>query len=85
MPDGYNHLLVRVRQDRRLCDQEESLYSYLQSRPCEGTYTIDVPGDKRIPRVGRKAWLSVRFGRVKIQRRGVSPQHATSLQFVNKN
>ncbi len=43
VPDGYNHLLVRVRQDRRLFDQEESLYAYLRSRPSEGTYTIDVP------------------------------------------
>ena len=68
VPDEYNHLLVRVRQDRRLFNQSQSLYSYLQSRPCEGTYTIEVPGDNRIPRVGRQAWLSVRFGRVKIRR-----------------
>ncbi len=33
-----------------------------------GTYTIDVPGDNRIPRVSRTAWLTVRFGQVKIQR-----------------
>ena len=68
VPDGYNHLLVRVRQDRRLFDQEQSLYRYLKQQPCEGTYTIDVPADKRIPRVARKAWLTVRFGQVKIRR-----------------
>ena len=68
IPDQYNHLLVRVRQDRRLFNQEKSLYSYLKQQPCEGTYTIDVPGDKRIPRQARKAWVTVRFGRVKIRR-----------------
>ncbi len=33
-----------------------------------GTHTIDVPADKRIPRVARKAWLKVRLGQVKIRR-----------------
>ena len=68
VPDEYNHLLIRVRQDRRLFHQKQSLYRYLKQQPCEGTYTIDVPADKRIPRVGRQAWLAVRFGRVKIRR-----------------
>ena len=68
VPDKYNHLLVRVCQDRRLFDQEQSLYSYLKQQPVVGTYTIDVPADKRIPRVERKAWLKVRFGQVKIRR-----------------
>ena len=68
VPDGYNHLLVRVRQDRRLFDQEESLYSYLRKQLCEGTYTINVPADQRIERVSREALLTVRFAPVKIQR-----------------
>ena len=63
MPDEYNHLLVRMRQDRRLFDQEQSLYRYLKQQSVVGTYTIDVLADKRIPRVARKAWLTVRFGR----------------------
>ncbi len=63
VPDEYNHLLVRMRQDRRLFDQEQSLYRYLKQQPVVGTYTIDVLADKRIPRVARKAWLTVRFGR----------------------
>ena len=54
--------------DRRLFNQKQSLYSYLKQQPCEGTYTIDIPADNRIARVGRKAWLAVRFGRVKIRR-----------------
>ena len=39
VPDGYNHLLVRVRQGRRLFDQEQSLYRYGKQQACEGTYT----------------------------------------------
>ncbi len=62
VPDRYNHLLVRVRQDRRLFDQEQSLYRYLRQQPCQGTYTINVPADKRIERVRRQALLKVRFG-----------------------
>ncbi len=68
VPDKYNQLLVRVCQDRRLFDQEQSLYSYLRQQPVVGTYTIDVPADKRIPRVARKAWLKVRLAQVKIRR-----------------
>lgn len=68
VPDGYNHVLVRVRQDRRLFNQEKSLYSYLKEQPCEGTYTINVPADQRIERVAREALLTVRFASVKIRR-----------------
>ena len=68
VPDKYNHLLVRVRQDCRLFGQEKSLYDYLKKQPCEGTYTIDVPGDKRIERIAREALLTIRFASVKIQR-----------------
>ena len=68
VPDGDNHLLVRVRQERRLFNQEQSLDRYLKQQPWVGTYTIDVPADNRIPRVARKAWLKLRFGRVKIRR-----------------
>ena len=39
VPDGYNHLLVRVRQDRRLFNQEQSLYRYLKQQPWVGTYS----------------------------------------------
>lgn len=81
----YNHLLIRARQDRRLFDQKISLYSYLQ-QPIAGTYTIDVPADKRIPRFDRKAWLKVRFGQVKIQRpkslKGFDYPNSVSLYAV---
>jgi hypothetical protein len=68
VPDEYNHLLVRVRQDRRLLGKTQSLYDYLREQPCEGTYTINVPADIRIERKAREALLSVRCARVQIQR-----------------
>jgi hypothetical protein len=68
VPDGYNHVLVRIRQDRRLFNQNQSLDSYLRQQPCEGTYTINVPADNRIERISREALLTVRFCRVKIRR-----------------
>ena len=36
VPDRYNHVLVRVHQDRRLLGRIESLYTYLSAQPCEG-------------------------------------------------
>jgi hypothetical protein len=40
----------------------------LRKQPCEGTYTINIPADKRIECVSREALLTVRFASVKIQR-----------------
>lgn len=68
VPDKYNHVLVRVRQDRRLFDQVQSLYRYLSQQPCEGTYTINVQADNRLQRTAREALLTVRFCQVKIKR-----------------
>ena len=39
IPDGYHHLLVRVRQDRRLANSTRSLYEVLAQQPVEGTYS----------------------------------------------
>lgn len=68
VPNQYNHVLVRVRQDRRLLGQSQLLYAYLSQQPCEGTYTIDVPADSRIGRTAREALLIVRCAMVQIQR-----------------
>ena len=68
VPNKYNHLLVRSRQDRRLFDKEQSLYTYLSQQFCEGTYTVDVPADSRIGRTAREAFLIVRRARVLIRR-----------------
>ena len=60
VPDRYNHVLVRVHQDRRLLGRTESLYTYLSAQPCEGTYTVDVIADSRHGRTAREALLVVR-------------------------
>lgn len=68
VPDRYNHVLVRVHQDRRLLGRTESLYTYLSAQPCEGTYTVDVIADSRHGRTAREALLVVRWASVEIQR-----------------
>ena len=68
VPDRYNHVLVRVHQDRRLLGQTESLYTYLSAQPCEGTYTLNVKADSRHGRTAREALLVVRCASVQIQR-----------------
>jgi hypothetical protein len=68
VPDRYNHVLVRVHQDRRLLGQTQSLYQYLSEQPCEGTYTVAVKADPRHGRTAREALLTVSCARVEIQR-----------------
>lgn len=68
IPDGYHHLLVRVRQDRRLANSTRPLYAVLAEQPVEGTYCVEVLPDTRTGRLGRTAWLAVRFTAVDLQR-----------------
>lgn len=68
VPDSYNHVLVRVCQDRCLFGQEQSLYSHLSAQPEVGTYTLTVTADPRRGRTARTALLSVRHTSVQIQR-----------------
>jgi Transposase DDE domain len=68
VPERYNHVLVRVHQDRRLLGRTESLYTYLSAQPCEGTYTVDVKADARHGRTAREALLVARCASVEIQR-----------------
>lgn len=68
VPNPYNHVLVRARIDRRLDGKTQSLYTYLNQQPSEGTYTVDVPADPRIGRTSTEALLIVRCALVKIQR-----------------
>ena len=63
VPNQHNHVLVRVRQDRRLLGMSQSLYTYLRQQPAEGTYTIEVLADPRIGRTAREALLIVRSNR----------------------
>lgn len=68
VPDRYNHVLVRVCQDRRLLGQTKSLYEYLSAQPCAGTYTVNVTADARQKRTAREAFLSVYCASLQIQR-----------------
>ncbi len=68
VPKQQTHVLVRVRQDRRLLGVPQSLYDYLSAQPCEGTYTVEVHADPRIGRMSREALLRVRCVQVRIQR-----------------
>jgi hypothetical protein len=68
VPDRYNHVLVRVCQDRRLFGQEQSLYEYLSDQQCEGTYTVNVSADARQGRTARAAFMSVCCASLQIQR-----------------
>ena len=63
-----NHVLVRARTDRRLSGNTQSLYTYLNQQPGEGTYTVNVLADSRSGRKAREALLIVRRAVVKIQR-----------------
>jgi hypothetical protein len=68
VPNAHNQVLVRIRQDRRLLGQDDSLYECLSQQPCQGTYTVQVSADSRTGRTAREAWLSVRMAPVSIQR-----------------
>lgn len=68
VPNKQTHVLVRVRQDRRLTGVSQSLYAYLSEQPCEGTYTLEILADSRIGRTAREALLAVRCTPVQIQR-----------------
>jgi Transposase DDE domain len=68
VPDAQTHLLIRVCRDRRLMGLNQSLYTYLQQQPCEGTYGVVVTTDHRIERAAREALLSVRYAKVEIER-----------------
>ena len=70
VPDAKTHVLVRVRQDRRLLGQEASLctYTYLRQQPCEGTCSVQGLADPRMGRTAREALLTVRTARVQIRR-----------------
>lgn len=66
--EAQTHLLVRVRQNRRLLNQSLSLYDYLRTQPVQGSYTVQVVGDPRRGQIAREAWLAVRVAKVDIRR-----------------
>lgn len=77
VPDAFNHLLIRVRQDRRLLGQSQSLYGYLTAQRITGFTTITVEYESRQQRMDRVAKLLIRCVPVKIQR----PEHLKDLDY----
>ena len=77
VPDAFNHVLVRVRQDRRLLGQSRSLYAYLQRQPWKGFTRITLEPDARQQRTVREVTLMIRYTPVNIQR----PEHLQDLDY----
>jgi hypothetical protein len=61
-------LLVRVGQDRTLIGTSNNLSAYVAQQSVQGSYAVIVPADKRLKRPAREAFMSVRYGRVSLQR-----------------
>jgi hypothetical protein len=68
VPDDKNHVLIRVRNNRRLLEKTDSLYSKLAKQPCAGMYTMSITAEPRTGRTAREALMTVRFTQVQIQK-----------------
>lgn len=71
-----NGLVVRVCRDRKLLGSHEPLFSHLAQQPLLGTEEIEVRGDVRKRRSGRKARLEYRAVPVQLPRPRNWPQEA---------
>lgn len=80
VPNAQTHVLVRACRDRRLSGSQQSLYEYLSTQRCEGTYTVNVVADPRCGRTAREAWLAVRRASVQIQR----PNKVSAQDYPDK-
>lgn len=78
VPNATTHLLVRASRNRTLVNTQQLLYAYLDEQPCQGTYGVQVIGDRRKEREAREAWMAVRFVPVTLQR----PQRLQGSEFA---
>ena len=67
VPDGRTHLLIRAKSNR-IVEGKQKLFDYLSSQPLQGTYQVEVEGDKRRNTRKRTATIEVRFSAVTIHR-----------------
>lgn len=67
VPDARTHLLIRAKTNRILTDKTK-LFEHLSRQPLQGSYHIDLDGDKRRGLIKRRASLEVRFTQVSIGR-----------------
>lgn len=65
VPDAGTHLLIRAKTNRILTDKT-TLFEHLSQQPLQGSYDIDLEGDKGRSLAKRTATLEVRFSQVSI-------------------
>lgn len=78
VPDAKTHLLIRSKADRILADGNR-LFTKLSKCEASGTFSLDIPGDKRKKQTKRTALLEVRFCPVQLKR-----PHSASKNILNK-
>jgi len=67
VPDSRTHLLIRAKSNRIL-QGKQKLFDYLSSQPLQGTYQVEVEGDKRRNSSKRTATIEVRFSAITTSR-----------------
>ena len=80
IPSDRTDLLVRSSQDRKLYDQEKSLFNHLSSKKLEGTYSLEIKNSRK-KHSARTAKIEVRYDKVKIAR-PVSSTKSDYPEFV---
>lgn len=74
VPDTKTHLLIRSKSDRMLAEGIK-LFNKLEACEAAGTYSINIPGDKRKKQIKRTATLEVCFCPIKLKRPGSASKH----------
>jgi hypothetical protein len=86
VPDPKTHLLIRSKSDRMLAEGIK-LFSKLAACESAGSYSINIPGDKRKKQIKRTATLAVRFCPIKLKRPGsgqtINWKILTTLPVIN--
>lgn len=71
VPDARTHLLIRAKTNRVLADKTK-LFEHLAQQPQQGSYLLELAGDKRRKTTKRTASVSVRFSPVCLSRNQVT-------------
>ena len=77
VPDKKTHLLIRSKADRVLADGIK-LFAKLSACEVSGTFSLDIPGDKRKKQTKRTAILEVRFCPVQLKRPDSASKYITN-------
>ena len=67
VPDQQTHLLIRAKTNRVLADKTK-LFEHLAGQAQQGSYTLELAGDKRRKTTKRTATLAIRFSAVTLSR-----------------